>query len=125
MGIKPTIEYQDNILILRLKGARTLYDNEKINDLLISELQKSEYYKAVIDFADVKGKRSIVESIQKANSFPLDFHKYKIALIESIENREAAVAEEFVFNNRGFMLKAFFNLNDGIKWLRSLNNEQN
>lgn len=123
MGIKPTIEYRDNILILRLKGARTLYDLNEINDLIISVLQKFENKKAVIDFADVKGKRSIVESIQTADSFPLDFRQYKIALIESTDNREAAVAEESVFNNRGFLLRAFFNLDDGIKWLQSFNNE--
>ncbi|NMB80408.1 MAG: hypothetical protein GYA14_01155 [Ignavibacteria bacterium] len=123
MGIKPTIEYRENILVLRLKGARTLYDHDEINSLIISELQKFEHKKAVIDFIGVKGKRSIVESIQTADSFPLDFRQYKIAIIESTDNREAAVAEESVFKNRGFILRAFFDLDDGINWLQSLNNE--
>lgn len=123
MGIKPTVLYQDNILILKLKGSRTLYDNEEINSLLISELQKLEYKKAIIDFAEVKGKRSIVESIQTADSFPLEFRMYKIALIESTVNREAAVAQESVFANRGFLLRAFFDLNDGINWLNSLDDK--
>lgn len=123
MGIKPNIEYRDNIFILRLKGARTLYDLDEINDLIISELQNLTHKKAIIDVAGVRGKRSIVESIQTADSFPLDFRQYKIALIESTDNREAAVAQESVFNNRGFLFRAFFDLDDGIKWLQSLNNE--
>lgn len=123
MDIKPTVEYHENILILKLKGARTLYDLNEIKDLIISELQHLTHKKAIIDVAGVRGKRSIVESIQTADSFPLDFRQYRIALIESTDNREAAFAQESVFNNRGFLLKSFFDLEDGIKWLQSLNNE--
>lgn len=119
MGIKPSIEILENILVLKLSGARTLYDVDDINELLVKELQKSNSKKAVIDYTGVKGKRSIVESVQKAESFPVEFRQYKIALIDSKENREAAVAEESVFSNRGFRLKAFTDLQEAIKWLKS------
>lgn len=122
MGIKSFEEYLNDILILKLKGSRTLYDTDEINTLLISSLQKSEYGKVIIDFSEVKGKRSIIDSVRRAESFPRQFHKYKIALIEATENREVAVAEESVFNNRGFVLRTFFDINDGIDWLKSLNN---
>jgi len=122
MGIKSFEEYLNDILILKLKGSRTLYDTDEINTLLISSLEKSEYGKVIIDFSEVRGKRSIIDSVRRAESFPLRFHKYKIALIEATENREVAVAEESVFNNRGFILRAFFDINDGIDWLKSLNN---
>ena len=68
MGIKPSIEILENILVLKLSGARMLYDVDEINELLIKELQKSKSKKAVIDYTGVKGKRSIVESVQKAES---------------------------------------------------------
>ena len=118
MGINSIIEEMENIRVIKLKGRRTNYDDGQIILTLINELKKVVNNKAIIDFSELKGSRSITESIIRAESFPVKFRQIKMALLESESNRASAVSEEFVFTNRGFCLKAFFDLRDSLNWLK-------
>jgi hypothetical protein len=118
MGINSITEEMENIRIIKLKGRRFYYDHGQIILTLINELKKIDNIKVVIDLSELKGSRSITESIIRAESFPIKFRQIKMALLESESNRAAAVSEEFVFTNRGFCLKAFFDLRDSLNWLK-------
>lgn len=119
MGINSIIQEMEDVRVIKLKGRRSHFDHSQIILTLINELKKVSNNKAVIDFTELKGSRSITESIIRAESFPIQFRQIKMALLESESNRASAVSEEFVFTNRGFCLKAFFDLRDSLNWLRS------
>lgn len=108
----------EDVRVIKLTGRRFQYDHSQIILTLINELKKVPNNKAVIDFSELKGSRSITESIIRAESFPIQFRQIKMALLESESNRASAVSEEFVFTNRGFCLKAFFDLRDSLNWLK-------
>lgn len=119
MGINSIIQEMEDVRVIKLKGRRSHFDHSQIILTLINELKKVPNNKAVIDFSELKGSRSITESIIRAESFPIQFRQIKMALLESESNRASAVSEEFVFTNRGFCLKAFFDLRDSLNWLRT------
>lgn len=121
MGINSIIQEMEDVRVIKLKGRRSHFDHSQIILTLINELKKVSNNKAVIDFTELKGSRSITESIIRAESFPIQFRQIKMALLESESNRASAVSEEFVFTNRGFCLKAFFDLRDSLNWLRTKN----
>ncbi|MBX3006442.1 MAG: anti-sigma factor antagonist [Melioribacteraceae bacterium] len=118
MSLKSKISEINNITVIKLGGEYDSRSREEIKDIILSGLKRANNKKLVVDFSELTGQRSIVETIQRAESMPKEFKTVKIAHIESVLNMRLANDEETIHRNRGFKFKSFLNINDGINWLK-------
>jgi hypothetical protein len=118
MSLKSKVSEINNITVIKLDGEYDSRSRDEIKNLIVSGLKSASNKKLVVDFSELTGQRSIVETIQRAESMPREFKNVKIAHIESVLNLRFANDEETIHRNRGFKFKSFLNIEDGISWLK-------
>lgn len=118
MSLKSKVSEINNITVIKLGGEYDSRSQDEIKNLIVTGLKTANNKKLVVDFSELIGQRSIVETIQRAESMPKEFKSVKIAHIESVLNLRLANDEETIHRNRGFKFKSFVNIEDGINWLK-------
>lgn len=96
-------------------------DHKRLANELYEEIMKHDFSKVLLDNSEIDFTTSITDTTQLiayySEAFPPDVRLLKIAMIANEKSKAVADFWELYANNRGFIYKAYYTMEDALEFL--------